>query len=338
MRKTKFKSQKEIIKTSQNLKRQGKKVVTYNGSFDLLHFSHINTLKEAKSQGDVLIVLVNSDKSVKSYKGPNRPIIPQKERAEALAALEWVDYISIFDEINPKAILAKIKPNLHCCGRDWGKDCIEREVVEKNGGRIHVLKWTKDFSTTKLIKKVLDIYSKPEVKAVFLDRDGTININEPEHLYKIKDFKFSPYAISALSKLSKTDYKIIILTNQSGIGRGYFKEKDLKKLHSWLFEKLNRNGIRIDKFYYCPHRPENNCFCRKPKIGLLKSAVKDFAISLNKSWIIGDSPRDIIMGREANVKTIKLGNKMPKELKIQPHHYVKNLKEAVEIILENDRE
>ena len=333
MKKNKIKNQKEIFKISQNLKRQGKKVVTFNGSFDILHLGHIKSLKEAKEQGDVLIVLVNSDKSIRIYKGLRRPIISQKERVETVAALEDVNYVTIFDEITPKEILDKIKPNIHCNGLDWGKNCIEREVVEKNGGKIHILKWSPGLSTTKLIKRILDVYSKPEVKAVFLDRDGTININRPEYLHKIEGFKFAPGAVSTLQRLSQTDYKIIILTNQSGINRGYFKKKDLRKLHQWLLKELRRKRVRIDKIYYCPHRSEDNCSCRKPKIGLLIKASKNFDINLNKSWIIGDEEKDIKMGREANVKTVKIGKRLPKTSKIQPNYYAKNLLEAVKIIL-----
>ena len=170
-------------------------------------------------------------------------------------------------------------------------------------------------------------------KAVFLDRDGTININDPSHLYRIEDFKFTPYAISALKKLSKSDYKIIIVTNQSGIGRGYYTEEDLEKLHQWMLKELKNKGIRIDKIYHCPHVPEDKCLCRKPNIGMLLRAVKDFNISLNDSWLVGDDEKDIIMGRRANVKTIKLGEKMPESLRLEPNYYAKNLLEAVRIIL-----
>jgi len=334
---TKIKNQKEIIALVNKLKKQGKKIVTFNGSFDILHIGHIKSLQESKKQGNTLIILLNSDKSIRKYKGLGRPINSQKDRAKLLAALDCVDFITIFDEITPKKILGKIKPDILCQGRDWGKNCIEREIVEKNGGKIYILKWVKPVSTTKLIKKILDAYSQPEIKAVFLDRDGTININQPEYLYKIEDFKFTPKAVPALQKLSKTDYKIIILTNQSGIGRGYFKERDLRKIHQWMVGELKKKKIRIDKIYYCPHHPKNNCFCRKPKIGMLLEAVKDFGINLNKSWLIGDDERDVIMGREANIKTIKIGTKMPKELKLEPNYYIKNFLEVVKIIQRYER-
>ena len=332
MEKNKIKTPQEITQKIRSLKKQRKKTVILSGSFDIIHAGHLESLREAKSQGDILVVLLNSDKSIRSYKGSNRPINSQKERAKILAAFEFVDYITIFDEITPIKLIEKIKPDIYCNGSDWEKNCIERETIEKNKGKIHVLKWQKGLSTTGIIKKILDTYSQPSIQAVFLDRDGTININDPEYTHKIEDFKFTQKAIPALKKLSKTDYKIIITTNQSGIGRGYFQKKDLEKLHRWMLKQFKEKRIRIDKIYHCPHHPKDNCSCRKPKLGMFIKAVKDFDISLNKSWIIGDDERDIILGRKANIKTIKIGKRMSKNLKIEPHFYCQNLLEAVDII------
>lgn len=334
----KIKTQNEIIRIVRSLKKQDKKIVTYNGSFDVLHFGHIKSLEEAKQQGDVLVVLINSDESIRQYKGPSHPINSQEERAEVLSAIECVDFLVIFDEINPKEILKKIKPDIHCNGSDWGKNCIERNVVEESGGRIHILKWQTGFSTSNLIKKILNVYSKPEAKAIFLDRDGTINIdNKPGYTYKINDFKFLPGVISGLKNLSKKDYKIIIATNQSGISRNYFKDSDLCLLHKWMIKELRKNGARINKIYYCPHGPDDNCFCRKPEPGMFLQAVKDFNINLSKSWFIGDDQRDVLAGRNANIKTIKIGDKMPPGLKLEPNYYAKNLLQAVEIIFKKTK-
>ena len=329
----KIKSQKEIIELAMSLKEQGKKVVTYNGSFDILHLGHIKSLEEAKAQGDNLIVLLNSDDSIRKYKGPNHPINSEKHRAEVLSAIGHVDYIVNFNEINPKEILKKIKPDIHCNGSDWGKNCVERGVVEENKGIIHILKWQKGFSTSALAEKTMNIRSEPETKAVFLDRDGTININEPEYVHKIEDFKVFRETIPALKKLSKTDYKIIIITNQSGIARGYYTLAQMKKLHKWMLSEFKKKDIRIDGIYYCPHGPDDNCSCRKPKPGMLLKAGQDFGLNLSKSWLVGDGSVDIIAGREVNVKTIKIGGKMKKEFKLEPNYYADNLLEAVEIIL-----
>jgi len=329
----KIQTQNNLIKIVRKLKRQGKTIVTFSGSFDILHIGHIRSLNQAKKQGDVLIVLLNSDDSVKSYKGPDRPINSQKERADFLAALKCVDFVVIFNEINPKKILGRIKPDIHCNGSDWGKDCVEKAEVENYGGKIYILKWTKNFSTSNLIKKIIKTNSKPPLKAVFLDRDGTINFNKQGYIHKIEDFEFFPGVTQALKKLSKTDYKIIVITNQSGIGRGYFKTKDVLKLHRWLIKILAKKGIRIDKIYFCPHHPDEKCSCRKPEIGMFRQAVKDFGISLNDSWVIGDDAKDIMAGKEANIKTIKIGKKLPFGLRLQPNYHVANLNKAVDIIL-----
>lgn len=329
----KIQSQKNLVKIVQGLKRQGKTIVTYSGSFDILHIGHIRSLNEAKRQGDVLIILLNSDDSVRSYKGPGRPINSQRDRADFLAALKCVDYVVIFDEINPKKILGKIKPDIHCNGSDWGRNCVERAEVEKYGGKIHILKWTKNFSTSNLIKKIITDNSRPPVRAVFLDRDGTINLNKQGYVHKIEDFEFLPGAVQALKKLLKTDYKIIVITNQSGIGRGYYGEKDVLKLHQWLVKTLARKGARIDKIYLCPHRPEEKCSCRKPGIGMFEKAVKEFGVSLSNSWMIGDDDKDIMAAKEANIKTIKIGGKLSPKLKLEPNDYAADLKEAIGIIL-----
>lgn len=333
MKNKKIKSQKEISDIVSVLRKQGKKITAYSGSFDILHWGHVAGLEEAKEQGDILIVLLNSDKSVKSYKGPNRPIVGEKERALMLESLECVDYVVIFDELTPKNVLVEIKPDVYCSGPDWGRDCVEKELVEKNGGKIHVLAKVSGLSTTNLIEKILGVYSAPETKAVFLDRDGTINHDPPSYVSSPKDFKFIPETLSALKILSKSDYKIIIVSNQSGIGRGYFKEKDVENLHKWMLGQLKKKGIRIDKIYYCPHREEDNCGCRKPKPGMILSASKEFGLNLNKSWIIGNEIKDVQVGREANVRTIKLGKKIPAKIRTQPDFYAKDLKDAVKKLL-----
>lgn len=333
MRKSKIKTREELVKIVHKLKRKGKKIATYNGSFDILHAGHIRALKEAKDQGDVLVVALNSDKSIRSYKGPKRPIVPENERAEILAALEVVDYVVLFDEISCREILREIKPDIHCKSPDWGKDCIERATVEQNGGKIHLLKWHEGKSTSDLINRIIEVYNELVVKAVFMDRDGTINDNREGYIHKISDFEFLPGVIEGLKKLSKSSYKIIVVSNQSGIGRGMYNEEDFHKLNDWMLSYLRKQGIRIDTVYFCPHSPDDNCSCRKPKIGLFLKAASDLKLSLSESWVLGDDDRDIIAGREINAKTIKLGAKIAKDLKLGPHFYAKNLQEAVDIIL-----
>lgn len=151
----KIKTREEIRKIAEELKKKGKKIVTCNGSFDILHIGHVKFLEEARKQGDILIVGLNSDSSIKKYKDETRPIIQQQDRAEMLAALEAVDYITIYDEEVPMPFLEAVKPDIHVNGEEYGYDCIEAEAVKKNNGKIYLVKIYKDFSTTKLIEKII---------------------------------------------------------------------------------------------------------------------------------------------------------------------------------------
>lgn len=135
-------------------------------------------------------------------------------------------------------------------------------------------------------------------KAIFLDRDGTINVDK-DYLSKIEDFEYLPGAIEGLKLLQDVGYKLIIITNQSGIARGYYTEDDFLKLNDWMIQDLKNCGVEISKVYYCPHHPEGiinkyriDCDCRKPKLGMYQKAIVDFGIDLSKSWAIGDKIRD----------------------------------------------
>tara|TARA_Y100000310_G_C20434287_1_gene692974 strand:+ start:348 stop:812 length:465 start_codon:yes stop_codon:yes gene_type:complete len=150
----KIKTKEEIEEISKNLIQKNKKIVTCNGCFDILHIGHIKFLKEAKKQGDVLIIGLNSDSSVKQNKGPKRPINNEDDRAEVLAALEMVDYITIFNETTPLNLLETIKPDIHCNGEEYTKNCIEAETIKKYGGKIHLIKLKEGYSTTNIIQKL----------------------------------------------------------------------------------------------------------------------------------------------------------------------------------------
>ncbi|MEM7819782.1 MAG: D-glycero-beta-D-manno-heptose 1-phosphate adenylyltransferase [Candidatus Aenigmatarchaeota archaeon] len=151
----KIKSLNEIVDIVNKLRKDGKKIVTTNGCFDILHIGHIRYLREAKKLGDVLIVGVNSDKSIKKIKGGNRPIIPENERMEILAALECVDFVFLFDDLNPIKWINKLKPDIHVKGGDYTIDkIIERNAVESYGGKIMLVGKVEGISTTDIIKKI----------------------------------------------------------------------------------------------------------------------------------------------------------------------------------------
>ncbi|MCX6695744.1 MAG: D-glycero-beta-D-manno-heptose 1,7-bisphosphate 7-phosphatase [Candidatus Altiarchaeota archaeon] len=172
-------------------------------------------------------------------------------------------------------------------------------------------------------------------KAVFLDRDGTIN-REIEYLSKVEDFEFLPNVITALMKLSSSPYKIIVVTNQSAIARGFLDIPGLEEIHKHMTGELSKNKVRVDKLYYCPHHPDDDCECRKPKAGMLREAAREFNIDLSKSYMVGDSTRDIQTGINAGCKTILVKTGYAGKdgsYDVKPDYVAEDLKDAVEIIL-----
>ena len=150
---------KKLIPIVQRLKNQNKKIVTTNGVFDILHIGHVKYLEEAKKLGDILIVGVNTDFSVKQIKGNKRPINDEKSRTGVLAGLESVDYVFLFNEKDPRRWLSKIKPDFHVKAGDYSlNQIIEKNVVEKNNGKVAIAKIENKCSTTGIIKKILRIY------------------------------------------------------------------------------------------------------------------------------------------------------------------------------------
>jgi len=145
---------KDIENFAVDLRRQGLRIVTLNGSFDLLHAGHLYILHQAKLQGDVLIVALNSDSSIRQYKGSNRPIITLAHRLSMMAALSFVDYVTWFDETDPCKILGEIRPNVHVNGIEYGAHCIEAEVVRKCGGRLHLVDRIPGLATSEVITKI----------------------------------------------------------------------------------------------------------------------------------------------------------------------------------------
>ena len=153
--------QKEMEKKIRNLQKEGKKIVFTNGVFDILHLGHLIYLEEAKELGDILVVGVNSDSSVKVNKGDRRPINSEKNRAFVLLGTKFVDYTVIFDEKTPEILLDLLKPNIHVKGGDYRKEELpETAIVERNGGNVKILSFIDNISTTSIINKIVDIYSK----------------------------------------------------------------------------------------------------------------------------------------------------------------------------------
>lgn len=140
-------------------------------------------------------------------------------------------------------------------------------------------------------------------KAIFLDRDGTINIDK-QYLYKIDDFELLPGVVEGLKLLQSEEYLLIVITNQSGIGQGYYSEEDFFELNIWMLDYLSQRGIKISKVYFCPHHPNaviekyrKICTCRKPALGMYEQAIREYNIDLTESFVIGDKIRDCAICR-----------------------------------------
>lgn len=182
-------------------------------------------------------------------------------------------------------------------------------------------------------------------KAVFIDKDGTLI---PDIPYNVNPdlITLTDTAIPALYQLQQHQFSLILISNQSGVARGFFAEKDLDAVNKKLTNLLSEAGIAINGFYYCPHFENGTvkeysiaCDCRKPAPGLILQAANDFSIDLSKSWMIGDILNDVEAGRRAGCKTILINNGNETEWEInelrQPHYKVQNLFEAADIIANN---
>lgn len=182
-------------------------------------------------------------------------------------------------------------------------------------------------------------------KVVFLDRDGTINI-DTGYISDTKGLEIFAGVSEAIKDLKEAGYKTVIVTNQSGIGRGYFRQEDLEKVNDKILqlieEEASVKGLpsltkTIDKIYFCPHSPDENCNCRKPETGMIDDAKKDFNIDIKNSYVIGDKEADVNLGKNAGIKTILVltGDGEKHRDKCEPDFVAKDLKEAADFILKN---
>jgi len=172
-------------------------------------------------------------------------------------------------------------------------------------------------------------------KALFLDRDGVINI-EKNYLYKIEDFEFIKGVKKALKQLQELGFLLIVVTNQSGIARGYYSLQDFYKLDSWMKKALQKENIDIKKTYFCPHAPPDNCDCRKPNPKMILDAKKEFNVDLKNSWLVGDKESDILAALNSGITNtilLRSGHKI-NEKNTKARFIANNLLEGVTLIQE----
>ena len=348
-----------IISLKQNLVKQGAlghetepkkslKIGFTSGTFDILHTGHTEYLAKAKKQCDILIVGVNSDSSVKQYKDPLRPYNTGTDRIKVLSALESVDYVFLFDEKNNNKNIEELRPDIYFKGGDYSnKPLSSAGIVESYGGKVVLIPFEEGFSTTNIIDKIqkttlvsqiqqIDYEPKP---AVFLDRDGTI-IEEFPYIHEKEKVKVIDGTIEALKKIKDNGYRIVVITNQPGIGMGYFTKEQFFEVNSEMLKILSKECVLIDKIYFCPHSKSDGCLCRKPATGMIDKAIKDLNIIVEKSFLFGDMTNDILLGNTIGcksilVKTGKAGKDGQFEAK--PDFVAENLKEGVEWILKGSQ-
>lgn len=349
----KIKTRKDLALVCEGLRQKKKRIGFTSGVFDLLHAGHVDYLERARALVDILIVGLNSDASARALKGPARPIIRESERARIIAALQAVDYVFIFPERRNKKNLEVLKPHYYIKAGDYTPSRLtSREVIEKLGGEIRLIPLKIKVSTTDIIGEILRASATggPTVKekgaehfpgaparpspAVFLDRDGTIN-KEIEYLHEPEKWELLPKAREGMKKMQDMGYRIVIITNQAGIGLGYFSKEDFYRVNRRMLKEISGFGINIDKIYFCPHSRTERCHCRKPDIGLIMRAKQDLNLNLSQSYLIGNKTADIEAGRRVGTRTIliRAGREgRDKEFEVQPDYLAGDLADAARYI------
>jgi len=298
----------------------GRRIGFTCGSFDLLHAGHVDYLGKARELCDRLIVAVNSDASVSRYKNPLRPIVPERERMYVVAGLASVDVVTLMEEDRPLSLLLRWKPDLYIKGGDYSKDELRSgDAVRAYGGKVEVIRSSFETSSSKLIERIelLSAHAAPDNALnialnqvvqglVLLDRDGTLIRNVP-FLHDPAKVEVLPGVIDGLLKLQAAGLRLAIVTNQQGIGLGYYSAQDFIAVNQRLLRELGSRGIRISKIYFCPHSLGEQCSCRKPATGMLTRAMRDFGVAPERTFLVGDTDDDMQAGADAGCQSVRVG-------------------------------
>ncbi|HUT25744.1 MAG TPA: HAD-IIIA family hydrolase [Sumerlaeia bacterium] len=364
----KFLDRDEVARICRELRGQGRTIGFTSGAYDLLHAGHANFLERARALCDALVVGINTDDSVRRYKGPDRPIIPERQRAEIVAALEAVDYVFLFPERRNARNIELIQPDLYIKAGDYTKSGLtSAEVVERYGGEARRIDIEIPLSTTDIIERVrahrpgrpapraetetgaemcvsLDAPRSVDAPAkcspaVFLDRDGTIN-REIEYLHEPERFELLPGAGEGMRRFADMGYRIVIVTTQAGIGLGYFTKEDFYQVNRAMFRSLAPFGVTIDGIYFCPHGLGAICDCRKPGTALFERARQDLNIDFSRSICIGDKTSDLEAARRLGmtkilVRTGHAGG--DREFEVEPDFIASSLDDAARWALDRER-
>lgn len=356
----KIKTRDQLRDICGRLRARGKTIGFTSGAFDLLHAGHADYLEKAAQLCDVLIAGINTDASVRRYKGEDRPVIPQEQRVRLVAALAAVDYVFTFDERRNRKNIEALRPDLYIKAGDYqAASLTSKELVESLGGRVVLIPVREAVSTSDIIAKIArslqqvhpgqdagDIHSRPlpvpqkRAPGLFLDRDGTIN-EEVMYLHDPDKFRLLPGVLPGVRRFQDMGYRIIIITNQPGIGMGYFTEEDFFSVNREMLKQFSAEGILVDKIYYCPHSKAAGCSCRKPEQGLIKRAAAELNLDLAHSVFVGDKSSDIEAGSRAGMLTVAVNTGFQAkdgEYDVRPGLRVDTLLEAAEKVLEMEQQ
>jgi len=293
------------------------------GAFDLLHAGHVQYLAAAREQCDQLLVAVNSDESIQRYKSPLRPINPWGQRALVVASLESVDCVVNLDADRPREMIERWHPELYIKGGDYSAATLRSsDAVAKYGGETVLIPVEFESSTSSVIEYIqaLEKHGFPErldnsepTGLVLLDRDGTL----------VRDAVFDPQSIELLSGVVEglkvlyvAGFRLCLITNQQGIGYGYFGYREFVDGNSALLRILGQAGILITKIYFCPHSLADRCACRKPGTALLLRAMLEQAVEPGRTFLIGDTAADMQAAYSAGCHGLRVGETHPD----QPGH------------------
>lgn len=298
-------------------RKQSKRIGFTCGSFDLLHAGHAQYLAEARSLCDALLVAANSDASIQRYKSPLRPVQPLAHRQYLLASLAAVDAVTTLDDDRPIGLIERWKPDLYIKGGDYAPEKLRSaEIVSSYGGQTVVIPPRYPTSTSKVIERIrlLDAHATPASPApgpsriAFLDRDGTL-IENVNFLHEPDRVQLRPGVVPGLIALREAGYRLVIATNQQGIGLGYFGMDEFIAVNQRMLREIGAGGATIDRIYFCPHSQADQCDCRKPAPGLLLRACRDYGVKPEDCIMIGDTDADAGAARAAGMPCLLVREK-----------------------------
>jgi rfaE bifunctional protein nucleotidyltransferase chain/domain len=308
----KITTREELVSLREHYRASGKTVGYTSGVFDILHAGHVQYLENAKALVDILLVGINSDASVRSNKGDLRPINDEQSRSRVVAGLASVSHVFVFSELNNNLNTELLKPDVYLKAGDYSSEKLSsKAIVEQWGGRVELVPFVEGKSTTSVIDKIAaglitkegEHIAYEKRPAIFVDRDGTIN-EHIEYLSEANRLQEIPGSFAALKKMRELGYRIIVVTNQPGIGLGYFTKEDFFAVNREMLRQATSAGCSIDRVYFCPHSKAEQCRCRKPSPFLLERAAQECNVDLATSFMIGDMTSDIQLAKSAGCRGI----------------------------------